>query len=318
MPSLKDIRRRIRSVKSTQKITQAMKMVAAAKVKRAENLVKANRPYAQEVRLIFRDVYEAMKTNARLLEGSRYADLLTERPVKKVAIIVLSSDRGLCGSYNANIIKHTLLLEKRYRQEGIVPTFYLVGNKMIRAFRSISEADLIGQSANISSAPTPHDANLIAEQLMEAYHRGEFDGLQILYTQFISMISYKVTLKPLLPLKGLIEEINHTIVPVEDIYNLDLGEAKRQTQGIKPETLLEPNPAQVLDTLIPLYFSNQIYISLLESSASELAARMTAMSNASSNAAEMIGKLTLVYNKARQASITQEILEIVSGAQALK
>lgn len=315
MPNLKDIRRRIKTVKSTQKITQAMKMVAAAKVKRAENRVKANRPYAEALRNIFRDVFESMKNQASQLDQSRYGDLLTERPVKKIAVVVLTSDRGLCGSYNATIIKQALLLDKQYKEQGITPKYFLVGNKAIRSFKRYSDSEILGSLGNISAAPSIEDAHEIANTLIKMYHQHEIDAVQALYTRFVSMISYKVTLKPVFPIKGLVDEIQHIITPVTDIYETDFTPPK---EGTKAETLLEPDPVSVLDTLIPLYLSNQFYIALLEGSASELAARMTAMSNASNNAAEMIDKLTLVYNKARQASITQEILEIVSGAAALK
>jgi F-type H+-transporting ATPase subunit gamma len=313
MPNLKDIRRRIKSVQSTKKITQAMKMVAAAKVKRAENRVKANRPYANELGVIFREVYEAMKNQAGVLAETRYGELLRERPVKNVGVVVLTSDRGLCGSYNSAVIKQALQLDKRYKEEGLNPKFYLVGNKIIRSFSRYSDSEVIGSMGNITAMPSHHDANDIAKTLTEAFKSGEIDAIQILYTRFVSMISYKVTLKPIFPLKGLIEEIEHLIVPEA----AEVREIEHHKLPTRAETLLEPDPVQVLDTLIPLYLSNQFYASLLEGSASELAARMTAMSNASNNAAEMIGKLTIIYNKARQASITQEILEIVGGAEAL-
>lgn len=290
-----------------------MRMVAAAKVKRAETQVKANRPYAEELRVVFEDVYAGMKNQATQLNGSRYGDLLTERPIKNVGLVVLSSDRGLCGSYNASIIKQALLLDKRYQAEGITPKFYLIGNKIIRSFRSYSQSEVIGTSGNITAAPNHHNADDIATRLFEAYHAGEIDAIQILYTQFISMISYRVMLKPIFPLKGIIPEAEPIITPEA----AEVDESRRIPLPLRSETLLEPDPAQVLDILIPLYLSNRIYIALLEGAASELAARMTAMSNASNNAAEMIDKLTLVYNKARQASITQEILEIVGGAEAL-
>jgi F-type H+-transporting ATPase subunit gamma len=315
MPNLKDIRRRIRSVKSTQKITQAMKMVAAAKVKRAENRVKANRPYASELVTIFRGVYETMKNQAALLDGSRYGELLTERPVKKAGIIVITSDRGLCGSYNASIIKQALNLDKTLQAQGITPKFFLVGNKIIRSFKNYTDSEVLGQVGNISAAPTAQDASLIGQQLFHAYQSGEIDAVHILYTRFISMISYKVTLKPIFPLKGLIEEIEHAIAAPPEMYESDLHPTSHGT--LRAETLLEPSPTAVLDTLVPLYLTNQLYNALLEGSASELAARMTAMSNASNNATEMIGRLTIQYNKARQAAITQEILEIVGGAEAL-
>lgn len=301
MPNLKDIRRRIRSVKSTQKITQAMRMVAAAKVKRAENRVKAARPYAEELQHLFTQVYTEMANQVPALEGSRYLELLSPRPIKTVGIVVVSSDRGLCGSYNSSIIRQALRLEEELKARGLTPKFYLVGNKVIQAFKRYSTADVLGRIANMTAAPTVHDANLIAETLVEAFLKGEIDSIEILSTHFISMISYKVQMTPVIPVKGRVEE----------------SQAEKQS-GLKPEFLLEPDPVQALDQLIPMYLSNILYILLLEASASELAARMTAMSNATTNASDLIDKLTIVYNKARQASITQEILEVVSGAQAIK
>jgi len=315
MPNLKDIRRRIKSVQSTKKITQAMKMVAAAKVKRAENKVKANRPFSSELNRIFTDVYEALKNQTAELDGSVYKNILRDAPVKNVGIVVMSSDRGLCGAYNASIIRQALQLQKKYEEAGITPKFFLVGNKIIRSFKLYSNAEVLGSLGNMTAAPTPDDSRDISHQLVKAFQDHKIDAVQILYTRFKSMISYQVTLKPVFPVKGLIPELEHLLPAPEDMYPLNRHMAL--LPGVRPETLLEPNASEVLDTLVPLYLSNQFYNALLEASASELAARMTAMSNASNNAAEMIGKLTLIYNKARQASITQEILEIVSGANAL-
>ena len=289
-------------------------MVAAAKVKRAENKVKANRPYALELQSLFHDVYEAMKNQASQLDDSRYGELLTDRPIKKVGIVVISSDRGLCGSYNANIIKQAGQLDRVYRTQGIETKFYLVGNKIIRGFKGVSQSPVLGTMGNMTAAPTFADATAISHALVAAFHAGEIDAIQILYTRFNSMISYKAYIKPVFPLKGLIDEINHQIPPVEDGYNDTFKPSRFETHA---ELILEPDPVKVLDALIPLYLGNQFYTTLLEASASELAARMTAMSNASKNASDMISILTLQYNKARQASITQEILEIVSGANAL-
>lgn len=314
MPNLQDIRRRIRSVRSTQKITQAMKMVAAAKVKRAEHRVKANRPFADELTVVFREVYESMKNQLSELQGSRYSELLAERPIRNVGVVVMASDRGLCGSFNASVIKQALQLDNRYKSEGLTPKYYLVGNKLIRAFKSFGGSGSLGSIGDMTSAPTFADASAVANVLVDAFLAGEIDAVQILYTRFNSMISYKLTLKPVFPLKGLIDEIQHVFPSLEEAYTDQFIKPSLPTRA---ETLLEPNPVKVLDTLVPQYLANQIYNALLESSASELAARMTAMSNASNNAQEMIGKLTVIYNKARQASITQEILEIVGGAEAL-
>lgn len=307
MPNLKDIRRRIRSVKSTQKITQAMRMVAAAKVKRAENRVKAARPYTAELREIFARVYQEMTSHATSLEGSRYLELLAPRPIKNIAIVVVSSDRGLCGSYNSTIIRQALRLEKELQARGLTPKFYLVGNKVIQAFKRYSESPVLGRIANMTAAPTVHDANVIAETLVDAYLSGEIDSIEIFSTHFVSMISYKAKMTPVIPLRGLVSE--------EDA---EVGAEQPHQGGLKPELLLSPDPVKTLERLVPMYLGNIIYLLLLEGSASELAARMTAMSNATTNASDLIDKLTIIYNKARQASITQEILEVVSGAQAIQ
>jgi F-type H+-transporting ATPase subunit gamma len=306
MPNLKDIRRRIRSVKSTQKITQAMRMVAAAKVKRAENRVKAGRPYAEALREVFGQVYRIVKNQTDALSASRYQELLTPRPIKNVGIVVVSSDRGLCGSYNSTIIRQALRLEKELVARGLTPKFYLVGNKVIQAFKRYSQAQVLGRIANMTATPSIQDANTVAETLVEAFLSGEIDSIEVLSTHFVSMISYKSKMTALMPLKGLDES--------EEGENVQA----KEEGGLQPEMLLEPDPVQTLNQMVPMYLSNQIYILLLEASASELAARMTAMSNATKNAAELIGKLTIQYNKARQASITQEILEVVSGAQAIQ
>jgi F-type H+-transporting ATPase subunit gamma len=310
--NLKDIRRRIKSVQSTRKITQAMKMVAAAKVKRAETRVKANRTFSNELRLVFRDVYEAMKNQQNDIEKSIYASLLTDKPLKNVGVVVISSDRGLCGSYNASVLKQTVALDQQLKEEGYTPKYFLVGNKIIRSFAThLPDSEALGKMGDLGALPTLEHAEEIAQALFQAFHLEQIDAIKILFTHFHSLVTYRVTLMPVLPLKGLIEEVHHSIPSVEDVY------AGHITDEIEPETVLEPSPVKVLDALLPQYLTNQIYRCLLESVASELAARMTAMSNASNNAADMITKLTLQYNKARQASITQEILEIVSGAEAL-
>lgn len=312
MANLKDIRRRIKSIQNTKKITQAMKMVSAAKVKRAENRLKANRPYAGSLRELFRGLYESLKNQANELDGSKYMELMTPRPIKRVGIIAISSDRGLCGSFNANVTKYTSQIEKRYLAEGLTPLFFLAGNKVMRSFSRYCTSEELGHIGNISAAPTPQDAELIIKTMVQAYLDNKIDAIQVLYTHFQSMISYKVSLQSILPFSGLIEETVHTIKPEEALVAGADSHLPSQ-----PQLLLEPDAKSVMDTLIPQYLTNQVYIALLESSASELAARMTAMSNASSNASDLIDKFTIIYNKARQASITQEILEIVGGAEAL-
>ncbi len=317
MPNLKDIRRRIRSVKNTQKITQAMRMVSAAKVKRAESRVKAARPYGNALREVFTGVYNEVKNHVNALEGTRYAELLNPKPVKNIGIIVISSDRGLCGSFNSSIVRQVFHLEREITGRGLTPKFYLVGKKVVNAYKRYGKSPILGQITDMTVAPSYYDANVIAETMTQAFMDGEIDGIEILSTHFRSMISYKIMVTSVLPVKGIIEEFVPEIRPDQAYARRDYLAEEAPQSNVRPELLLEPDPASTLDRLVPMYLSNIIYTLLLESSASELAARMTAMQNATKNAGEMIDKLSIVYNKARQASITQEILEVVSGAQAL-
>lgn len=313
MPNLKDIRSRIKSIKNTEKITMAMKMVAAAKVKRAENRLKANKPYAKALNDLFAKIHDKLQQADDATGESRYLSLLKRRDIKKVGVIVMGSDRGLCGAYSANIIKQAINLNKLYLADNIEPVYYLVGNKVIRSFPSFCPGvKVIGNLGGMSAAPTNYDAQQIIDTVLKAFEAGEIDAIQILYTRFESMISYKPTLLPLLPTEPV---VSHESLPLvtRELPHLE----NEKHKAIESELLIEPNPAAMLDKLIPDYLENLTFSALLESAASELAARMTAMSNASKNAKELIGLLTLQYNKARQAAITQEILEIVSGANAI-
>jgi F-type H+-transporting ATPase subunit gamma len=289
-----------------------MRMVAAAKVKRAENRVKAARPYSAELRKVFSDVFNEMRNHLNEISTSRYLELFKPRSVQNVGIIVYSSDRGLCGSYNSAIIRQALRLERELKERGLTPKFFLVGNKAIQAFSRYSNSEILGQLSNMSSAPTIADANKIAETMVQAFLDGKIDTIDVLSTKFVSMISYKVQITPVVPVKSFIDWEPELVPSYEDIHYTV------PANRLHAELLLEPSPVKTLDQLVPMYLSNVAYILLLEAAASELAARMTAMSNATNNAGEMINKLTIQYNKLRQASITQEILEIVGGAEALK
>jgi F-type H+-transporting ATPase subunit gamma len=218
----------------------------------------------------------------------------------------------LCGAYNGSVIRQAFHLEREIIERGLVPKFYLVGNKVIQAFSRYSSSEVLGTSANISASPSSSDADLIAQTMSTAFLKGEIDSIDVLSTHFISMISSKVKLSPINPIHSVIDWKPDLLATSSK--NL----ASLAKPALKPELLLEPDSVSLLDTLVPMYFSNRLYSLLLEASASELAARMTAMSNASNNAGEMIHNLTIKYNKARQAAITQEILEIVGGAEALK
>lgn len=312
MPNLKDIRRRIKSVKSTQKITQAMRMVAAAKVKRAENRVRAARPYTTELRKVFSDVFNELRNHAAELGGSRYGELLKPRDIRNVGIVVITSDRGLCGNYNSAVMRQAFRLEKEIIARGLTPKFYLVGSKAIQAFSRYSNSEVLGRSAGVSGAPGVQDANLIAQTMTQAFLDGKIDTIDVLSTHFVSMISYKVQISPVIPVRSFIDWEPELIPSLNDSH-YSVSASK-----LKPELLLEPDAVSTLDNIVPMYVSNLLYTLLLEGAASELAARMTAMSNATTNAGDMINRLTIQYNKVRQAAITQEILEIVGGAEALK
>ncbi|MEB3244896.1 MAG: ATP synthase F1 subunit gamma [Vampirovibrionales bacterium] len=306
MPNLKDIRRRIKSVKSTQKITQAMRMVSAAKVKRAEGRLKAAKPYLQTLRALVSDVSERLAQAPDLLAKAKYGAMLSgsaARAVKTIGMVVISSDRGLCGAYNTNVIRAALHQKKTYEAQGVTVKLYLVGNKAIQTFArlGVQETDLIGRMANMTAAPSVADARLVTDNLIEAYQTGLIDQVVVHSTLFKSLISYQVE--------------QTSLIPTQPVSAAAAAPEKRATTA---ELLLEPSPQAVLDGLMPMYLQQTLYGMLLEAATSELAARMTAMANASSNASDMLNRLTLVYNKARQSSITQEILEVVSGAEALR
>jgi len=293
MANLKAIRQRIKSVQSTGKITRAMKMVAAAKVRRAQARVVASRPFTQAVVRVLREcVAEVAAVDLQDLP------LLHKRPIKKVAIIVLSSDRGLCGGYNTTVFREVLSRITALKESGKEVALITVGLKAVSFFKSIKIEKLKSYSL-LPAIPTVEEAKLIARQAEELYTTGQVDAIEVIGTDFISLIRSEV--------------ITTQFLPVELPKGID------ESGTLRPLRLFEPSVEAVMaDELLPKYVENVIYQALLEASASELAARMNAMTNASNNARDLISSLTLVYNKARQAAITQELLEIVAGAEALK
>lgn len=310
MANLKDIRRRIKSVKNTQKITQAMRMVAAAKVKRAEQKVKAIRPYSQSLQEVLAQVAATLPDNAESPILTWLTPLAEGSQPKKPIIVVMSSDRGLCGSFNSSVVRQALKLEQHLLAQGITPSFITVGRKVTFALKRYGKSPILATLADMTAAPSLADARAIVQTASKAFLAGDADDVVVLSTHFRSLISYKVLLTSLVPGR---------LVPASCYLDYLLATPKAVDAAATPsgESLLEPSPLAVLEQAIPLYLVNQVYTLLLESAASELAARMTAMASATKNASEMIGKLTIQYNKVRQAAITQEILEIVSGAQAL-
>ena len=301
MPNLKDIKSRIGSVQNTKKITKAMKMVAAAKVKKAENTVKASRPFSDELLYLFRKmlgtINEISASGLKITRGiDNYPALLTRREVKTEGLLVITSNKGLAGAYNANIIKTTLKRVKENAEKGINTVIYPVGQKAVSGFKHKNgDFELREGYISVANEPTATGANLIAEDIANDFVSGKIDKIDIITTHFNNMMSYNI--------------VNWEILPVEV--------EKAESHELDPLMEFEPSAHHVLQQIVPMYITNSIYQALLEANASELASRMTAMSAASNNAEEMINTLTIDYNKARQAAITQELVEIVSGASAI-
>ena len=315
MPNLKAIRDRIQSVKNTKKITEAMRLVAAAKVRRAQEQVTATRPFADRLAQVLFGLQSRIKfENADL-------PLLQKRTVKTVGLLVISADRGLCGGYNANAIKQAEQRIKELQAQGLEVRLSVVGRKAVQYFQRrdyIMDASYTG----LEQIPVASEAANIGEQLLASFLGEKVDRVEMIFTKFVSLISSRPAIQTILPLdpQGLEtqnDEIFRLTTRGSD-FGVDRQKVTTEVQTMSQEMLFEQNPVQILDSLLPLYLNNQLLRSLQESAASELAARMTAMNNASDNAKTLIGTLTLSYNKARQAAITQELLEVVAGASALE
>lgn len=305
MPNLKDIKTRINSVKNTQKITRAMKMVAAAKVKKAEYTVKASRPFSSELLIMFKRMLATIGEKSEFQDSgekyenaiNNYPALLTRRDVKTEGIIVITSNKGLAGAYNANIVRAVLKRIEENSEKGIKTKLYVIGQKGVSALQHQKETNIVKKYIAVMDNPNSSGANIIAEDIAKDYVNGEIDKIEVITTRFNNMMSYSVQ--------------HWELLPVEIEYN---------EEEHKLDALMEfvPNPKAILKEIVPMYITNEIFQAILEAYASELASRMTAMSAASNNAEEMINELTVAYNKARQSAITNEIIEIVSGAAALE
>ncbi|HXP88944.1 MAG TPA: ATP synthase F1 subunit gamma [Bryobacteraceae bacterium] len=285
MPSLIDIRRRIRSVKNTQQITKAMKMVSAAKLRRAQDKAIAARPYAKMLQHVLANVAEAAAQGADVEQP-----LLAVRPEKRILAVVITADSGLAGGFNANLIKLAQRFFDEHKNASEL-SFELIGKKGVNYFRKRTK-NIAGEHIEYARHLKFEDAEKIANGIIERFSNGEIDAVYIFTNEFKSVVMPNVTSSRLLPI-----ELPKGGQPVDYIY--------------------EQKPEELLGTLLPRYIKLRIYRALLESIAAEHAARMTAMDAASSNAADVIDKLTLYMNRVRQASITREIIEIVSGAAAL-
>lgn len=284
MAGVRDIKRRIRSVKSTQQITKAMKMVAAAKLRKTQAAAVATRPYTNKLEEILGRIVASA--------GEVKHPLMVERPVKSVGIILITADRGLAGGYNANLLKKALLEAARFGDTEV--SFIAVGRKG-RDFLRRRHKKIQGEITGIRDVPTFNEAQNIAKLAVDGFMEDRYDEVYLVYQEFITAVQQHPVMKQLLP------------IPYEK------GEEQEEQ-----EYLYEPGPTEVLEILLPKYINNTVFHILTESKASEHGSRMTAMGSATDNAAEMIDKLTLFYNRSRQAAITREISEIVGGANALQ
>jgi F-type H+-transporting ATPase subunit gamma len=278
--AVQDIKRRIRSVRNTRKITKAMELVAGARLRRAQARIEAMRPYADRM-------MELMVGTARASTSVRGLPLLQRRDVRTAAVIGLTGDRGLAGAFNAQILRHVFAVERRLRSEGVQVRWLVSGRKGASTLR-------------FSDRPSYADAKAIAHYICELYSEGEVDSVIVVYNHFQSPLVQRV--------------VEQEILPIPESL-LEGGE--EHARALVGDFIYEPEPEEILERLLPVYVETELFRALLESAASEQGARMTAMRNASKNAAELIDTLTLRMNRARQAEITQEILEVVAGADAL-
>jgi F-type H+-transporting ATPase subunit gamma len=295
MPSLIDIRRRVRAVKSTQQITKAMKMVSSSKLRRAQERILRSRPYAKEMLRVFNNL-------ATRVDAAKHPLLNDDPEAGRTLLIVISADRGLCGSFNTNVVKSALqfTLEHPKTAEGAAVALALVGRKgrdffMRRGFDVLYEE--VGLFQNVKWS----HAQAIAQTAIKEFLGPDISSVYLVYNEFKSVISQRVVIEKLLPIPKL---------------NEAEGTATGASAEAPVEYLFEPDPEQLLGTLLPLHVAVQVSRALLESAAAEHAARMQSMDSATKNAKEMVDRLTLYMNKVRQAAITREIIEVVSGAQA--
>ena len=290
MANLKDLKTRINSVKSTQKITSAMKMVAAAKLRRAQEVAEAGRPYSSRMQQVISGLAaNANKSNAPEL-------LVGREDVKTHLLIVVSADKGLCGGFNGSIARQTRQEINRLENEGKSVLVYMVGKKAADNLGREILNKTFERIENLQGSNVEYNkVKGVAEKILLGFADNQFDQVSIIYNQFVNAITQNVVVAPLIPANVVGEQENESLV----VYDY------------------EPEQNELLELLLPRNITTQIFSALLESSAAELAARMTAMDNATRNAGDMIDSLTLVYNRTRQANITKELIEIISGAEAL-
>lgn len=292
--SLLDLRRRIKSIKNTQKITRAMQLVAASKMKKAQDAALRGRPYAEELTTLIENIVHA--TGGRV----EHPFFLRRVHPKKIAFIVFTADRGLCGAFNTNIIRYVV---RREMAAGQTKQLICAGRKGMQSLKHAANATIVAEFDGLTDKPSFTDITGIARVAIDGFMAGDFDEVRVVYNRFVNTMTQEVTEKKLLPLSSI------------DIDGDGIADAKQR--AFTTEYLFEPSPTRVLDRMLPRYIETIIWQALLESNASEQSARMVAMKSATDNAKELTSALTLEMNKARQAAITTEIAEIVGGAEAL-
>lgn len=292
MPGLKDVKNKISGVKKTAQITKAMNMVASAKLRGAQEKMERFRPYASKFAEAMRDLSGGMESSD--------LPLMEIREVKSVEIVVVTSDRGLCGSFNSNIIKTAERLKKQYEAEGKSVSFVTVGKKGTQALKKTGKIRITFN--DIMGSFQMFNAREISQNVTEAFLNGESDQVDIIYGKFYSV--------------GVQKPQREELLPIKPIASDEAGaQAKAEITG---SYTYEPDPGEIMEVLLPLFLNVQIYHAMLEVGASEHAARMTAMDNATNACKDMIKQLTQLYNKARQAAVTSELMDIVGGAEALR
>ena len=314
MANLKAIRDRISSVKNTRKITEAMRLVAAAKVRRAQEQVLRSRPFADRLARLLQNLQSSMRFE------DLDAPLLDAREVQTITLLSITGDRGLCGGYNTNIIKRTELRFKELEAQGYKVDLVLIGRKAITYFQNRSYP-IRATFTGLEQVPNAQEAMGIANEVLAAFLSASTDRIEIIFTKFINLVSSKPVSQTLLPLdpQGIASADDEIfrLTTREGRLTVEAGQVENAEAKLPSDIAFDQSPDVLLNALLPLYLENQLLRSLQEAAASELASRMTAMNNASDNAKALAKTLTLDYNKARQAAITQEILEVVGGSAAL-
>jgi len=305
LANLKAIRKRIASVKSTQKITRAQKMVAGARLTRAQQRIQALRPFAVKTAQVLADVVGQGSSDDEQAADENEHALLARRAEKTVLLLVITSDRGLCGGFNTNILRAATRIWQEREAAGQTVKIITIGRKGRDYFRR-RKAPVLEVLSGIWEKLDIETARVVARKVLTPFVQGEVDSIYVVYNEFKSAMSQRVVAEPLLPLQ------NSETKPVTEHADTP------DWASSKPEFLFEPHRGALLDRLVPIYIEISILRALFESQASELGSRMTAMESATKKAAEMIGKYTLIYNRARQAAITTELMEIIGGAEALR